>query len=76
MTETFSSSPNQELLLIRGRGPVSFYLVHLYQLKGQVEITVIILNPTFLVFIQFVVPRFYLSEKPAICPIDQQVRPP
>ena len=36
----------------------------------------IILNPTFLVVVQLVAPRFNFSQKPLICPIDQQVGPP
>ena len=57
-------------------GEIRLCPVHLDELKGQMKIAVIILNPTFLVFVQFVIPRFYLSQKPVICPIDQQVRPP
>ena len=50
-------------------------LCHLDELERQMKIPVIILNPAFLVFVQFVAPRFDFSQKPLIWPVDQQVGP-
>ena len=47
--------------------------MHLDELERQMKVAVIILNPTFLVFVQFVAPRFNFSQKPLMWPIDQQV---
>ena len=52
-----------------------FILRHLDELERQMKIPVIILNPAFLVFVQFVTPRFDFSQKPLIWPVDQQVGP-
>ena len=74
-----------ELTLTMGRraGPrcsrrgadITLQPVHLDELERQMKVAVIILNPTFLVFVQFVAPRFDFSQKPLIWPIDQQVGP-
>ncbi len=50
-------------------------LCHLDELERQMKIPVTILNPAFLVFVQFVAPRFDFSQKPLIWPVDQQVGP-
>ena len=59
----------------RGGADITPQPVHLDELERQMKVAVIILNPTFLVFVQFVAPRFNFSQKPLMWPIDQQVGP-
>jgi hypothetical protein len=58
------------------RADITLQPVHLDELERQMKVAVIILYPTFLVFVQFVAPRFDFSQKPLICPTYEQVGPP
>jgi hypothetical protein len=83
-TRPLSSSPSFPTNPLPAAGPrcsrrgadIRLHPVHLDELEWQMKVAMIILNPTFLVFVQLVAPGFNFSQKPLICPIDQQVGPP